>query len=91
MVLVVGFATLMAFNRRKSARMSPAERAQFDRNIAPVARVLKAFMWFWVIAGIAGGVAAAVNGVWPISIAMFLLAAGIGFGVAYRSRWWIGS
>lgn len=70
--------------------MSEDERAQFDRNIAPVARVLKAFMWFWVIAGVVLAVDAAFHGVWPVSIAALLVAVALGFGVAHRSRWWIG-
>jgi hypothetical protein len=89
-VMVVGFAAVTAFNRKKLARMNPAERAQFDRNIAPVAGFLKAFMWFWVIAGVALGILAAVNGVWPVSVAALVIAVGIGYGVAYRSRWWAG-
>jgi hypothetical protein len=90
-VIVVGIAVVAAFNRRKLARMNSAERARFDRNVSPVSGLLKAFMWFWVIASVGAGLAAAVNGVWPISVALFVIAAGIGFGVAYRSRWWIGS
>lgn len=88
--LVVGFASITSFNRRKLARMSPEGRAQFDRNITPVAGFLKAFMWFWVIAGVALGILAAINGVWPISVAALVLAVVIGFGLAYHSRWWAG-
>jgi hypothetical protein len=89
--MVAGFVVVTVFNRRKLARMNPEERAQFDRNIAPVARFLKAFMWFWVVVCIAAGVLAAVDGVWPISVALLVLAVGLGFGVAHHSRWWIGS
>jgi hypothetical protein len=85
--IVAMLAALWTLNRRKLARMNSAERAQFDKNIAPVAGFLKAFMWFWVIAGVGAGVAAAVNGVWPISMALFAIAAGLAFG--QHSRWWI--
>ena len=89
-VMVFGFAAVTAFNRRKLARMNAEERAQFDRNIAPVARFLKAFMWFWVIMGLVIAVLAALDGVWPISVAALVLAVGLGLGPARHSRWWIG-
>ena len=89
-LIVVGIAALAAFNRRKRARMSSEERAQFDRNIAPVARSLRAFMWFWTVACLVLAVDAAVHGVWPVSIAALVLAVGIGWGVAYHSEWWSG-
>lgn len=89
--IVAGLAALSTYNSRKLARMNSAERAQFDKNVAPVAGFLKAFMWFWVIAVVGAGVAAAVNGVWPISVAFFVIAAGLAFGFLYHSRWWIGS
>lgn len=88
--IVVGIAVLTAFNRRKLARMSPRERAQFDINIAPAARFLKAFMWFWVIGSVVLAADAAIHGAWPVATAALVLAFGLGFGVAHRSRWWIG-
>src|SRR3954451_8947132 len=89
-LIVVGIAALTAFNRRRLARMSSEERAQFDRNIAPFARAFKAFMWLWAVVVVVGAADAAIHGVWPIAIAMLVLAVGLGWGVTHHSRWWSG-
>jgi hypothetical protein len=44
-LMVAGIAGLNALGRRRRARMSPEERAQFDRNMAPFARTMKVFLW----------------------------------------------
>jgi hypothetical protein len=89
-LIVAGIALVAALNRRKLARMNSEERAQFDRNIAPFARSAKLFMWLVVIGDVVLAIDAAAHEVWPVSIAAFVLAVGLGIGVAYRSRWWLG-
>jgi hypothetical protein len=89
-LMVAGIAALNALGRRRLARMSPEERAQFDRNMAPFARTRKAFLWLWVVLGVVGAVGAAMDGVWPVSIALLVTSAAVGYGMAYRSRWWLG-
>jgi hypothetical protein len=43
-----------------------------------------------VILGVYGAVVAALDGAWPVSIALVVIAAAIGYGLVYRSRWWLG-
>jgi hypothetical protein len=91
LILVVGgIAFVAALNRRKLARMSAEERAQFDRNMAPFTRVMKIFLWAVVVLGVVGAIGAALDGVWPISIALLAITGALGYGLAYRSRWWLG-
>ena len=89
-LIVAGIAAANALNRRSLARMSPEERAQFDRNMAPFGRTIKVFLWLVVALGIVGAVGAAADGVWPVSIALLVIDAAVGYGMAYRSSWWLG-
>ena len=85
-LMALGAAGLVALNRRKLARMSSEERVRFDRNLAPVTGFLKAFLWFWVIADAGAGIAAAGHGAWPVAVALFVVAAGIAYGLCRHSR-----
>src|SRR4051812_38944586 len=89
-LIVAGIAGVNALGRRRLARMSLEERAQFDRNMTPFARTMKVFLWLVVAVGVAGAVGAAADGVWPVSIALLAIDAAVGYGMAYRSRWWLG-
>jgi hypothetical protein len=89
-LMVAGFVWLIGFNRRKLARMCLEERARFDRRMAPFARTSKVFLSVVVILGLWGAVGAALDGAWPVSIALVVVVAVIGYGVVYRSRWWLG-
>jgi hypothetical protein len=89
-LMVTGIAWLAAFNHRKRARMSLEERAQLDRRMAPFARTFKVFLSLIVILGVYAAIRAALDGVWPVSIALAVIAPAIGYGLVYRSRWWLG-
>jgi hypothetical protein len=89
-LMVAGIVWLTALNRRKLARMSLEERARFDRRMAPFARTFRVFLSLLVILGVYGAVGAALDGVWPVSIALVVIAAAVGYGLVYRSRWWLG-
>lgn len=89
-LLVAGIAWLNAFARRVLARMSPEERARFDRKNAPFSLTVKVFLSVLVILGVWGAVGAAIDGVWPASIALLVIDVAVGYGLIYRSRWWLG-
>lgn len=89
-LMVAGIAWLTAFNQRRRARMSLEERARVDRKMVPFARTFKVFLSLMVILGVYGAVVAALDGAWPVSIALVVIAAAIGYGLVYRSRWWLG-
>jgi hypothetical protein len=89
-LIVAGIAWGNALGRRRLARMTLEERAQFDRNMAPFARTVKVFLWLLVVLGVLGAIGAAVDGVWPASISLLVTTVAVGYGLAYRSRWWLG-
>ena len=90
MLMVAGIAWLIAFNHRRRARMSLEERARVDRRMAPFARTFKVFLSLMVILDVYAAVAAALDGAWPVSISFVVIAPAIGYGLVYRSRWWLG-
>jgi len=89
-LMIAGMAGLYGLKRRKVARLSPEERAEVDRKMTPFARTFKAFLSLFVVLGLVAAVGAALDGVWPASIALLVVSAAVGYGMVYRSRWWLG-